>query len=216
MVKELYISVDVEADGPIPGPYSMTALGAVAAGFYDSATNNITRLDVSAPVNRFYAELAPISDQWEPEAMKVGLFSGFGKEAAANDPTGVKRRAYIEKNGQYAAVVMTDFNDWVKSLQETYGITSVVFGAYPLGYDWMWTYWYLINFTNFSPFGHSRHYDMKTGFAERARKPITGATKRNMPRHLMSKLPHTHLAVDDAAEQGEMFMNILEWEGVRP
>lgn len=193
----------------------MTALGTVAAGIYDSATGELTRLDVTAEENRFYAELAPISDSWDPDAMKVGLFSGFGKEAAEADPTGALRRAYIEANGQDPKQVMTAFNAWVNRVQQAHGITAVVFAAYPLGYDWMWTYWYLMNFAGFSPFGHSRHYDMKTGFAERANKPITGATKRNMSKHLMSRLPHTHLAIDDAAEQGQMLMNILEWEGAK-
>jgi hypothetical protein len=30
---------------------------------------------------------------------------------------------------------------------------------------------------------------------------------------LHSKLPHTHLAIDDSAEQGELLMNIFLWEG---
>lgn len=29
--KEIYISVDVEADGPIPGPYSLNSIGAAVA-----------------------------------------------------------------------------------------------------------------------------------------------------------------------------------------
>ncbi|MGW2856497.1 hypothetical protein ACWDAZ_32565, partial [Streptomyces sp. NPDC001215] len=32
----LYISVDIEADGPIPGPYSMLSLGAAVAGVQDA------------------------------------------------------------------------------------------------------------------------------------------------------------------------------------
>ncbi|MCY0928766.1 hypothetical protein OTB20_21660 [Streptomyces sp. H27-H1] len=34
----LYISVDVEADGPIPGPYSMISFGAAVAGRQDGAS----------------------------------------------------------------------------------------------------------------------------------------------------------------------------------
>lgn len=43
---ELYFSVDVEANGPIPGQYSMTALGCVIVG---------------QPDRTFYAELRPIT-----------------------------------------------------------------------------------------------------------------------------------------------------------
>lgn len=53
---ELYVAVDVEADGPIPGPYSMLSLGMAAVG----------RDDLT-----FYTELMPISDQFVPEALKV-------------------------------------------------------------------------------------------------------------------------------------------------
>jgi hypothetical protein len=53
---ELYIAVDVEADGPIPGPYSMISLGMAVAG---------------QPELTFYTELRPISDDFVPEALAV-------------------------------------------------------------------------------------------------------------------------------------------------
>jgi hypothetical protein len=53
---ELYIAVDVEADGPIPGPYSMISLGMAVTG----------RPDLS-----FYTELRPISDEYVPRALAV-------------------------------------------------------------------------------------------------------------------------------------------------
>ena len=53
---ELYVAVDVEADGPIPGPYSMISLGMSVAGRPDLA---------------FYTELRPISDEFVPEALAV-------------------------------------------------------------------------------------------------------------------------------------------------
>jgi hypothetical protein len=53
---ELYIAVDVEADGPIPGPYSMISLGMAVVG----------RPDLT-----FYTELKPISDEFVPAALAV-------------------------------------------------------------------------------------------------------------------------------------------------
>ena len=55
--------IDVEADGPIPGDYSMISLGAVVVE---------EGLDRS-----FYGELRPISEQFIPEALAV---SGFSRE----------------------------------------------------------------------------------------------------------------------------------------
>jgi hypothetical protein len=53
---ELYVAVDVEADGPIPGPYSMISLGMAVAG---------------RPELTFYTELRPISDEFVPAALAV-------------------------------------------------------------------------------------------------------------------------------------------------
>jgi DNA polymerase III epsilon subunit-like protein len=53
---ELYIAADVEADGPIPGPYSMISLGLAVTG----------RPDLT-----FYTELRPISDDFVPQALAV-------------------------------------------------------------------------------------------------------------------------------------------------
>lgn len=212
MVKELYISVDVEADGPIPGDYSMTALGAVVAG-YRTSEGELVKFDVTAEKNRFYTEIKPISDLWVPEAMAVGLFNGFGKEAAANDPTGEQRRQYILANGEDPKQAMTGFAEFVEKAKDEHG-GGAIFAAYPLGFDWMWSYWYLSKYSALgSPFGHSRHIDIKTEYASRANTLITRSIKRNIPKKLRSTLPHTHLAIDDAAEQGQLLMNLLEWEG---
>lgn len=53
---ELYVAVDVEADGPIPGPYSMISLGMAVAG---------------RPELAFYTELRPISEEFVPQALAV-------------------------------------------------------------------------------------------------------------------------------------------------
>ena len=55
--------VDIEADGPIPGDYSMICLGAIV---------------VEPSLNKtFYGRLKPISDNWIPQALAV---SGFSRE----------------------------------------------------------------------------------------------------------------------------------------
>lgn len=66
-----HFSVDVEADGPIPGDYSMVTFGAV-----------LIEGDLSTT---FYGKLKPISDKWLPAALKV---SGFSREEtlAFDDP----------------------------------------------------------------------------------------------------------------------------------
>ena len=58
-----YVVVDIEADGPIPGDYSMISFGAVLVD---------PRLD-----RTFYGQLKPISDKWVPEALAI---SGHSRE----------------------------------------------------------------------------------------------------------------------------------------
>jgi ribonuclease T len=69
-LKEIYISVDIEASGPVPATYSMLSLGAAR---------------VDDPKQTFYVEMKPTSDSFEPEAMKVvgrtlGEFAEKGRD----------------------------------------------------------------------------------------------------------------------------------------
>jgi hypothetical protein len=193
--KEIYISVDIESDGPIPGPYSLNSLGAFAAGSRDQE-GNIERYSLDDESKKFYAELKPISDKFIPEAAAVA---------------GLDRDKLILE-GEDPSVAMTRFATWLEQIKKDNNANGVIFTAFPLGFDWMFTYWYLIQYSEIgSPFGHSRHVDIKTEFASKSGELILHASKYNMPKSLKPKLPHTHNALDDAVEQGVLFLNILEW-----
>ncbi|MFD5557697.1 exonuclease [Streptomyces sp. NPDC127068] len=189
---EFYVSADVEADGPIPGPFSMSSFGLAVAGVHDGA--GFRALD---PAERtFYAELKPISDAYDPEALAVGGLD----------------RGRLTREGQDPARAMNAAAAWLAAAADELAATPV-FVAYPLGYDWMWLYWYFMRFADGgSPFGHSRCLDLKTLYAAKAEVAISGATKRSMPSHLLSSRPHTHHALDDAIEQGELFQNLMRWQ----
>jgi hypothetical protein len=193
--KEIYISVDVEADGPIPGPYSLSSLGAAVVGIGQLST--FTSIDPTEEENQFYVELKPISEDFVPEAIAVGGFD----------------HAQLKITGQDPAEAMTAFAKWVNGQGQKYNATPVFLG-YPVAYDFMFTNWYLIRFSTVSsPFGHGRTKDIKEAYAEKANTTIINSTKRQMPRHLFSTLPHTHNALDDAVEQGILFQNIKNWDG---
>ena len=83
-----------------------------------------------------------------------------------------------------------------------------VFVAYPAGFDFTFVYWYLIRFAGYSPFSFSG-IDIKTYAMALMGKPYRRSTKRNMPKRWFDKMPHTHVALDDALEQGALFCNML-------
>ncbi len=189
---DLYVSVDIEADGPIPGPYSMVSIGACLAGTYDGKA--FTRIDPEQ--HTFYAELKPISDRFEPDALAV---SGLSREALVAD-------------GAEPSIAMADFVRWVDERCAEFGRAYAVFAAYPLGFDWLFTYHYLIAYAGRSPFSHGRHIDIKTLFSARSGKMIHASTKRAMPSALLGTREHTHNALDDAQGQADLLANLLVWE----
>lgn len=65
--KEIFVSVDVEASGPVPGKYSMLSIGACV---------------IFEPSTYFSCYLKPISDGFIPEAMEV---TGLSLEQLHND-----------------------------------------------------------------------------------------------------------------------------------
>ncbi len=83
-----YVMVDVEADGPIPGDYSMICLGAII---------------VEPGLGRaFGARLRPISDSWVPDALSV---SGFTRSQTLvfDDPASV-----MDRFGRWLASEVSD------------------------------------------------------------------------------------------------------------
>ncbi|HGH3627498.1 3'-5' exonuclease (plasmid) [Acinetobacter baumannii] len=58
--KEVFISVDVETSGPIPGDYDLLSIGMCL---------------VDKPTVNFYCELKPISNKYDPEALSVTGFN---------------------------------------------------------------------------------------------------------------------------------------------
>ena len=96
-----FIMVDVEADGPVPGDYSMICFGAVVVEPTLSKT--------------FYGRLQPVSQEWVPEALNV---SGFSREETLDfdDPEIVMHDfdAWISSTGQGRPMFVSDNNgfDW--------------------------------------------------------------------------------------------------------
>jgi hypothetical protein len=104
---------------------------------------------------------------------------------------------------------MTEACEWVRSISEA---SRPVLVAYPVAFDWSFLYWYFERFAaGGSPFGHSSCLDIRTLYQATAGTVFDGSGKDAMPAFLRPASPHTHNALADAIEQGELFANLVEW-----
>ena len=182
MAREVYVSTDIESDGPIPGPHSMLSFGSVA--FDDEGTE----------LDTFSRNLTTLEGaQGHPETMKWWATQPAAWEACRTNP-------------EAPETALPDYGTWVNGLPG-----KPVFVGYPVVFDFLFVHWYLHRFTGGSPFSHSA-LDMKTLAMALLGEPFRyrDATKRNMPRRWFPSSSHNHVAVDDAREQGLLFVAMLQ------
>jgi hypothetical protein len=101
------------------------------------------------------------------------------------------------------ADAMREYVEWTRTLSG-----KPIFVGYPASYDFMFVYWYLIRFAGESPFSHSA-LDIRSFAMSLLGTSYRDATKKRMPSRWFSDAPHTHVALDDAIEQGVLFCNML-------
>ena len=176
---KIYISTDIEADGPIPGSFSMLSFASAAY----TADKQL--------INTFSANLKTLPEaKTDPKTM---AWWDNNKEAWKA----------CRQNLEEPEVAMKNYVKWLKNLPGT-----PVFVGYPAAYDFMFVYWYLIQFTGESPFSHYA-LDIKTLAMALLKTDFSETTKRVMPKNWFSANKHAHIALDDAIAQGELFCNML-------
>lgn len=179
---EIYFSVDIETDGPIPGDNSMLSLGAAA---FAADGKMLSTFSVN-----FQTLQNAIPD--------INTMEWWSKNQEAYEQT---RQNVV---GPQSAI--GQFVNWVN---ETCGKDKPVFVGYPAGFDFLFVYWYMIHFGCKSPFSFSA-LDIKTYASAMLKLPYREYTKKNMPKRWFSDDKHTHVALDDAIEQGKLFCNMLK------
>ena len=160
-----YIMVDIEADGPAPGDYSMVCFGAVVVEPSLSKT--------------FYGKLRPVSEKWDPAAVKV---SGFSREETLGF--------------EGPKTIMEKFDAWILKCSKD----RPIFVSDNNGFDWQFINWYFHHFLGRNPFGFS---SMNLGSFY---KGLVRDTFKNF-KHLR-KTKHTHHPVDDAKGNAEALLEL--------
>ena len=180
MNQEIYVSVDIESDGPIPGPHSMLSLGAAAF------------TDAGDMLGTFSVNLETLPGaEGDPETMSWWAGRPSAWEASREGKVSPEEG-------------MRSFVAWVDSLGG-----KPVFVGYPATFDFGFVYWYMLRFVGRSPFSFSG-LDIKSYAMAKLGMSFRQTVERNFPSRWLQDLPeHTHVAVDDAIEQGLLFMAML-------
>ena len=186
LLDEVFISGDVETDGPAPGINSMLSAGLVAftlrKGILSEWEGNFM------PLRDAVQDIKTMRNFWdkEPEAW-----------------------AACRTNPQPAEVLMPSMKAWVDHTKSFHPKGKMpVFCAYPAGFDFTFIYWYSIKFLGESPFGFQA-MDMKTYMQASRRVPFRQATKKHMPKRWFDGNKHPHIALDDAREQAHLCIAMM-------
>lgn len=195
MTCNLYFSVDIETDGDAPGTNSMLSIGAVALNPRTYASENT-----------FYKTLKRLPDA-RPQTSTMEWWDQFPQAWAETrrDPADPKQ-------------AMTDFRDFVlrevarvyRENEELQEAPTPVFVASPVSFDFSFVYYYFYRFLGECPFGFSA-LDLKSYCAALLNRPFTESKKDNYLPEWVSKLPHTHNALEDALQQADVLRKVLQW-----
>ena len=199
-IKEFYISVDVEADGPCPGVNSMLQFGAV---FYDADGKILEEYSANIyPIEGAVQDADTMAWWQQQEEKNPGLWDSMVKDRVT------------------AKLAMERFQTIVRRIAHETKCSPVVV-AYPAGYDFTYTYWYLCKFLGQSCVGFSA-IDMKSIAMCLLQDTYHNSAKKRFPRSWFNPaLKHTHNALEDAKGQGYIFFQMKKalaelWQQTKP
>ncbi len=188
MMDEFYISIDIESFGPIPGEHSMVNLGAVAY-----------MADGKTKLGQFDSNLQEIKDSVRDKDTMINFW------LLPEQSNALKK---ITKNPISPDIAMNNFADWIAQMTQLAGNIKSVLVAYPSGFDFMFIYWYWHKFLkNYPPFWF-RCVDIKSFASGKLGLSYSNCTKAKALSDYWPRGKHTHLGVDDAEEQIQVFFNL--------
>lgn len=181
--REIYCMTDIEADGKCPGLSSMLSFATAA---FDIEKNLI---------GTFESNLELLEGA-SPNEETMQFWNETPENIAAFQKTRVNLRDPKEAMEEYA--------EWLNGLPG-----RPLFVGYPAAYDFKWIDYYAVKFLGKNPYSFSRCIDVKSYAWAILGKGFQSCSKRTMPKRWFDDLPHTHVAIDDAIEQGAMFINMV-------
>lgn len=181
---ELYVSCDIEANGPCPGLFSMLSFGLAAftldKQLVGTFSRNLEVLDGADTDER--------TMKWWAEPAQAQAFTKSREDLVS--PRGA----------------MVDCKAWLQEMR-AFG-RPLICGA-PSGFDFTFMYYYFQRFLGESPIGFAS-LDLRSYAAAVMKRQYRHVGKRQFPADWVDDdLPHTHVALDDAIEQGCILINMM-------
>lgn len=180
-LNDIFVSADIETDGHLPGKHSMLSFAAAALNINREVIGTFSRNLHTLP----YA-------QQDPETMQF-----WSKFPEAYQET---RKDCVEPKRAFE-----EFRDWTNWLKQ---FGTPIFMVYPGRFDMRFIDWYSLSFIGESLLGRSS-IDLKTYAYATMKAPFRRCVKKNFPKRWFTNRPHTHIAIDDAIEQGELGVNMI-------
>lgn len=191
MKEELYFSFDVEADGGVLFHNSILSIAFVAITLEKEV------------LGKFSVNLKPFPGETPDHATMRDFWSKFPEEYKETTKNPVEPKEAMQALYLWIEKVL---HDWNLIKQKNYVPVPM---AFPASYDFpAFKYVYERSMGKKNPF-HIRCLDIKSLAIPLLKCNYTYSTKRNWPKDWFTQLPHTHLALDDALEQGVTSINIL-------
>jgi hypothetical protein len=181
---ELYISADIEANGPCPGLFSMLSFGLAAFTLEKELVATFSR--------------------------NLELLDGAGLDERTMTwwalPENVAAYQKSRQNLVSPRDAMLECKEWLDAMRR-FG-RPIVCGA-PSGFDFTFLYYYFWRELGESPIGFAS-LDLRTYAAAVMKRQYRQVGKRQYPSEWIDDgLPHTHVALDDAIEQGCILINMI-------
>ncbi len=183
----IYVSTDIETNGPHIGKNSMLSL-ASAAFLVDKTL-----------ISTFTVNLDILPDG-EENPVTMAWWKQFPEAWAA-----ARQQCIAPKIG------MANYVNWLNQLPG-----RPIFVGYPVAFDYSYVVYYLERFTGENPFGFAA-IDLRSLMMGLQKTSFAKASKQHWPTDWFEDKPHTHVALDDAIEQDTVFCNMLaEFQNNKP
>lgn len=179
VLDEIYISTDIEADGEVPGKNSMLSIGSAA---YLSDKTLLGTFSINL-------KLLP---EAHPDEATMKWWKNFPEAWKAS-----------RENTVFPEIAMKQYGEWLEGLPG-----RIIFLAYPLAYDFRFIDYYLQRFYGKNPFKYNA-IDIRSYAMGMLNVSYQKANKKKLPVSWKDGLSHTHIALDDALENGVLFCNMM-------